>query len=530
MTDRVAVRRALISLSNKTGLDSLAAGLARHGVELISTGGTAAKLRELGHAVRDIADVTGFPEIMDGRVKTLHPKVHGALLGVRDNAEHRARMEEHGIAPIDLVVVNLYPFEATVAAGTDRDSIIENIDIGGPSMVRSAAKNHAFVTVVTDPQDYDALLADLDANDGATSLELRRRVAAKAFALTAAYDSVISQWFAFADQKERFPATWTLSAKLQMPLRYGENPHQKAALYLPLGPRARGIAEAEQVQGKELSYNNLNDASAALDLVAEFRNGPPAIVIVKHANPCGVARADSLVDAWRAALACDGVSAFGGIVAANRPLDGPTAEAIAAIFTEVVVAPDADADARAIFAKKKNLRLLLTGELPDPARGGQSLAVIAGGLLVQDRDNGRITADDLKCVTKRQPTERELADCLFAWTVAKHVKSNAIVYAKDGATAGIGAGQMNRRDSARIAAAKAIEAAQTHGWPEPRTIGSSVASDAFFPFADGLLAAVEAGATAVIQPGGSIRDDEVIAAADEAGLAMLFTGMRHFRH
>jgi phosphoribosylaminoimidazolecarboxamide formyltransferase/IMP cyclohydrolase len=520
----------LISLSNKTGLDSLAAGLARHGVELISTGGTAAKLRELGHAVRDIADVTGFPEIMDGRVKTLHPKVHGALLGVRDNAEHRARMEEHGIAPIDLVVVNLYPFEATVAAGTDRDSIIENIDIGGPSMVRSAAKNHAFVTVVTDPQDYDALLADLDANDGATSLELRRRVAAKAFALTAAYDSVISQWFAFADQKERFPATWTLSAKLQMPLRYGENPHQKAALYLPLGPRARGIAEAEQVQGKELSYNNLNDASAALDLVAEFRNGPPAIVIVKHANPCGVARADSLVDAWRAALACDGVSAFGGIVAANRPLDGPTAEAIAAIFTEVVVAPDADADARAIFAKKKNLRLLLTGELPDPARGGQSLAVIAGGLLVQDRDNGRITADDLKCVTKRQPTERELADCLFAWTVAKHVKSNAIVYAKDGATAGIGAGQMNRRDSARIAAAKAIEAAQTNGWPEPRTIGSSVASDAFFPFADGLLAAVEAGATAVIQPGGSIRDDEVIAAADEAGLAMLFTGMRHFRH
>ncbi len=530
MTDQVPIKRALISLSDKTGLDSLAAGLARHGVELVSTGGTAAKLRELGHAVRDIADVTGFPEIMDGRVKTLHPKVHGALLGVRDNAEHRARMDEHGIAPIDLVVVNLYPFEATVAAGADRDSIIDNIDIGGPSMVRSAAKNHAFVTVVTDPQEYEALLAELDANDGATSLDLRRRGAAKAFALTAAYDSMISQWFAFADQKERFPATWTLSAKLQMPLRYGENPHQKAALYLPLGPRARGIAKAEQVQGKELSYNNLNDASAALDLVAEFRDGPPTIVIVKHANPCGVARADSLVDAWRAALACDSVSAFGGIVAANRPLDGPTAEAIAAIFTEVVVAPDADADARAIFAKKKNLRLLLTGELPDPARGGQSLAVIAGGLLVQDRDNGRITADDLKCVTKREPTDGELADCLFAWTVAKHVKSNAIVYAKDGATAGIGAGQMNRRDSARIAGAKAIEAAQTNGWVEPRTIGSSVASDAFFPFADGLLAAVEAGASAVIQPGGSIRDDEVIAAADEAGLAMLFTGMRHFRH
>ena len=530
MTDLVPIKRALISLSDKAGLDELAAGLARHGVELISTGGTAAKLRELGHDVRDISEVTGFPEIMDGRVKTLHPKVHGGLLGVRDNPQHRAMMDEHDIAPIDLVVVNLYPFEQTVAKGAARDEIIENIDIGGPSMLRSAAKNHAFVVVVTDPADYDALLAELDANEGATSLPLRRRLAAKAYALTAAYDSMISQWFAFADQGERFPATWTLSAKLQMPLRYGENPHQKAALYLPLGPRARGIAEAEQVQGKELSYNNLNDASAALDLAAEFRDDQPAIVIVKHANPCGVARADSLVEAWRQALACDSVSAFGGIVAANRTLDGPTAEAIAAIFTEVVVAPDADEDARAIFAKKKNLRLLLTGELPDPARGGQSLAVIAGGLLVQDRDNGRITRDDLKCVTRRQPTERELADCLFAWTVAKHVKSNAIVYAKDGATAGVGAGQMNRRDSARIAAAKAIEAAETNGWPEPRTVGSAVASDAFFPFADGLLAAVEAGATAVIQPGGSIRDDEVIAAADDAGIAMLFTGMRNFRH
>jgi len=530
VTELVPIKRALISLSDKAGLAELAAGLARHNVELISTGGTAAKLRELGHQVRDISEVTGFPEIMDGRVKTLHPKVHGGLLGVRDNAEHRARMEEHDIAPIDLVVVNLYPFEQTVAAGAGRDDIIENIDIGGPSMVRSAAKNHAFVAVVTDPAGYDAVLAELDANCGATSLALRRRLAAKAFALTAAYDSMISQWFAFADLGERFPASWTQSNRLKMPLRYGENPHQKAALYIPAGPHARGIAQAEQVQGKALSYNNLNDASAALDLAAEFRDDRPVIVIVKHANPCGVARADTLVDAWRAALACDSVSAFGGIVAANRLLDGPTAEAIAAIFTEVVVAPDADDDARAIFAKKKNLRLLLTGELPDPSRGGQSLAVIAGGLLVQDRDNGKITRDDLKCVTRREPTDCELADCLFAWTVAKHVKSNAIVYAKDGATAGIGAGQMNRRDSARIAAAKAIEAAETNAWPEPRTIGSAVASDAFFPFADGLLAAVEAGATAVIQPGGSIRDDEVIAAADEAGIAMLFTGMRHFRH
>jgi len=529
MTDLVPVRRALISLSDKSGLDRLAEGLTRHGVEIVSTGGTAARLRELGAEVRDISDLTGFPEMMDGRVKTLHPKVHGGLLGVRDNPEHAAAMEEHGIAPIDLVVVNLYPFLETLMSGADRNTIIENIDIGGPSMVRSAAKNHAHVAIVTDPADYEALMAELD-EKGGTTLELRKKLASKAYALTAAYDSTISQWFAFGDQGERFPETWSFASRLKMPLRYGENPHQRAALYVPVGPTARGIAQAEQVQGKELSYNNLNDASAALELAAEFRDGPPTVVIVKHANPCGVATRDSLLDAWNEALACDSVSAFGGIVATNRPLDGPTAEAITAIFTEVVVAPDADDAAREVFARKKNLRLLLTGELPNPARGGQTLAVIAGGLLVQDRDNGTITRDQLKCVTKRQATDQEIADCLFAWTVAKHVKSNAIVYAKDGVTAGIGAGQMNRRDSSRIAAAKAKEAADTHGWAEPRTVGSAVASDAFFPFADGLLAAAEAGATAVIQPGGSIRDDEVIAAADEAGLAMLFTGMRHFRH
>ncbi len=530
MTDLVPVRRALISLSDKAKLDELAKALAKHGVELVSTGGTAAKLRETGANVRDVSDLTGFPEMMDGRVKTLHPKVHGGLLGVRDNPEHTAAMEEHDIAPIDLVVVNLYPFEATVMRGASRDEIIENIDIGGPSMVRSAAKNHAFVTIVTDPADYEELIAELDANGGSTSLAFRKRMAAKAFALTAAYDSMISQWFAYADQGLRWPPSWTMSANLKMPLRYGENPHQQAALYIPAGPHTRGIAQAEQVQGKELSYNNLNDANAALELVSEFRDSEPTIVIVKHANPCGVATRASLLDAWTEALACDSVSAFGGIVAANRPLDGATAEAIAHIFTEVVVAPDADGDAKAIFAKKKNLRLLLTGELPDPARPGQTLAVITGGLLVQDRDNGRITRDQLKCVTKRQPSEQELKDCLFAWTVAKHVKSNAIVYAKDGVTAGVGAGQMNRRDSARIAALRAREAAEAAGWSEPRTVGSAVASDAFFPFADGLLSAAEAGATAVIQPGGSIRDEEVIAAADEAGLAMLFTGMRHFRH
>jgi phosphoribosylaminoimidazolecarboxamide formyltransferase/IMP cyclohydrolase len=529
MTDVVPVRRALISLSDKDGLEELAAGLARHGIELVSTGGTAGKLRELGANVRDISDLTGFPEMMDGRVKTLHPKVHGGLLGVRDNPQHAAAMNAHDIAPIDLVVVNLYPFLNTVMSGADRDAVIENIDIGGPSMVRSAAKNHAFVTIVTDSADYPLLLEQLDAHGG-TTLDFRKKLAAKAYALTAAYDSTISQWFAFADQGERWPDSWTRASTLKMPLRYGENPHQQAALYLPVGPAARGVAQAVQVQGKELSYNNLNDANAALELAAEFRDAAPTVVIVKHANPCGVASRDSLLDAWTEALACDSVSAFGGIVATNRPLDAATAEAIAGIFTEVVVAPDADEGAREIFAKKKNLRLLLTGELPDPTRGGQTMAVIAGGILVQDRDNGTIAPDQLKVVTKRQPTEEELADCLFAWTVAKHVKSNAIVYAKDGVTAGIGAGQMNRRDSARIAAAKAREAAETQGWPQPRTVGSAVASDAFFPFADGLLAAVEAGATAVIQPGGSIRDDEVIAAADAAGLAMLFTGMRHFRH
>ena len=529
MTDLVPVRRALISLSDKSGLGELAAGLARHGVEIVSTGGTAAKLREAGAEVRDISDLTGFPEMMDGRVKTLHPKVHGGLLAVRDNPEHAAAMQEHAIAPIDLVVVNLYPFLNTVMSGADRDTIIENIDIGGPSMVRSAAKNHAHVAIVTDPADYAALLEQLDSNGG-TTLEFRKKLAAKAYALTAAYDSTISQWFAFSDQGERWPETWTIASKLKMPLRYGENPHQQAALYVPVGPHVRGIAQASQVQGKELSYNNLNDANAALELVSEFRGADPTVVIVKHANPCGVATRGSLIDAWREALACDSVSAFGGIVATNRPLDAETAAAITDIFTEVVVAPDADEAAKAIFAKKKNLRLLLTGDLPDARRAGQSLAVITGGLLVQDRDNGIVSRDEIKCVTKRQPSEQEIRDCLFAWTVAKHVKSNAIVYAKDGVTAGIGAGQMNRRDSARIAAIRAKEAAEANGWPEPRTVGSAVASDAFFPFADGLLAAAEAGATAVIQPGGSIRDEDVIAAADEAGLAMLFTGMRHFRH
>ncbi|KQM20232.1 phosphoribosylaminoimidazolecarboxamide formyltransferase [Sphingomonas sp. Leaf24] len=527
--DHVIAQRALLSVSDKSGIVDLATALSRHGVELVSTGGTAAALRDAGLTVRDISDLTGFPEMMDGRVKTLHPIVHGGLLAVRDNAEHVASMKEHGIGAIDIVVVNLYPFEATVAKGADRDTIIENIDIGGPSMVRSAAKNHDAVAIVTDPADYAALIAELDANGG-TSLATRRRFAAKAYAATAAYDSAIAQWFAFADQGQAFPDTLPLAFTRGAELRYGENPHQSASLYIPRGPAARGIAQAEQVQGKALSYNNYNDADAALELVSEFRDGPPTVVIVKHANPCGVATGDTLIEAYQAALACDSVSAFGGIIAVNRPLDGETARAISGIFTEVVAAPDADDEARAVFAAKKNLRLLLTGELPDPARGGLTVKTIAGGLLVQSRDAGNLDQVELKVVTKRQPTKQEMADCRFAWTVAKHVKSNAIVYARGGSTAGIGAGQMNRLESARIAAWKAKDAADKAGWSEARTIGSAVASDAFFPFADGLLAAVEAGATAVIQPGGSIRDEEVIAAADDAGLAMVFTGMRHFRH
>ena len=521
MTD-VTIRRALLSVSDKAGLVELGCALSDRGVELVSTGGTAKALREAGLAVRDVSDLTGFPEMMDGRVKTLHPMVHGGLLAVRDNPEHAAAMAEHAIGAIDLVVVNLYPFAETVTRGAERDEVIENIDIGGPSMVRSAAKNHAFVAIVTDPADY-AMVAK-----GTTTLGERKQLAAKAYALTAQYDATIASWFAFADQGLLFPDTVSIPLRRADELRYGENPHQKAALYLPAGPATRGVGQAEQVQGKELSYNNLGDADAALELVAEFKDAQPTVVIVKHANPCGVATADTLVEAYQAAFECDSVSAFGGIIACNRPLDGPTAEAICDIFTEVVVAPGADEAARAVFAKKKNLRLLLCGEFADPLRPGVVLKSITGGFLLQTRDNG--TLGELQVVTKRRPTPQELADCRFAWTIAKHVKSNAIVYAKDGVTAGIGAGQMNRRDSSRIAAMKAAEAAEKYGWATSRTVGSAVASDAFFPFADGLLAAAEAGATAVIQPGGSMRDAEVIAAADAAGLAMVFTGMRHFRH
>jgi phosphoribosylaminoimidazolecarboxamide formyltransferase/IMP cyclohydrolase len=524
-----AIRRALISVSDKTGLIDLAKALHALGVQILSTGGTAKALKDAGLAVKDVSEHTGFPETMDGRLKTLHPKVHGGLLAIRGNAEHDAAADAHGIAPIDLLVVNLYPFEATVAKGAAFEDCIENIDIGGPAMIRAAAKNHAAVTVVVDPEDYGRVLADIGGNGGATTLELRKTLAAKAYARTAAYDAAIGGWLS-ETLGETAPAWRAFGGRLAQELRYGENPHQRAAFYRS-GERRPGVATAMQHQGKELSYNNLNDTDAAFELVAEFDpRASPAVAIIKHANPCGVALGATLTEAYAKALRCDPVSAFGGIIALNGTIDAATAREIGAIFTEVVIAPDATDEARAVFAQKKSLRLLTTGGLPDPRAGGLAFRSLAGGFLVQSRDNAVVDDMTLKVVTKRQPTPRELADLKFAFKVAKHVKSNAIVYARDGATAGIGAGQMSRVDSARIAALKAAEAAKAAGEAEPLTRGSVVASDAFFPFADGLLAAAEAGATAAIQPGGSVRDDEVIKAADEAGLAMVFTGTRHFRH
>jgi phosphoribosylaminoimidazolecarboxamide formyltransferase / IMP cyclohydrolase len=528
MTNLVPIGRALISVSDKTGLLDLARALAGYGVELISTGGTSGMLRAAGLAVRDVSDVTGFPEMMDGRVKTLHPNVHGGLLALRDDDEHLVAMAAHGIEPIDLLIVNLYPFEETVAKGADHATCIENIDIGGPAMIRAAAKNHRFVTVVTDPRDYDCLLATLKANDGATTMAFRQKLALTAYSRTAAYDTAVSTWLA-DEIKEPNPRYRSFAGTLAQPLRYGENPHQAAAFYTD-GSRRPGVATAQQWQGKELSYNNINDTDAAFELVAEFAGGAPACAIIKHANPCGVATAATLTEAYQRAYQCDQTSAFGGIVALNQVLDGATAEEICKIFTEVVIAPDATDEAKAVFAGKKNLRLLTTGALPDPKAKGLAFKQVAGGFLVQDRDAGHVSASDLKVVTKRKPTDKELADLMFAWTVAKHVKSNAIIYVKDGATVGVGAGQMSRVDSTRIAARKAQDMAEALGLPGPLTKGSVVASDAFFPFADGLITAAEAGATAIIQPGGSMRDDEVIAAADERGLAMVFTGQRHFRH
>ncbi|KIC49968.1 bifunctional phosphoribosylaminoimidazolecarboxamide formyltransferase/IMP cyclohydrolase [Tateyamaria sp. ANG-S1] len=527
MTDLYPVRRALISVSDKTGLVEFATALAGHGVELLSTGGTARTLREAGLSVKDVSEVTGFPEMMDGRVKTLHPVVHGGLLALRDNDDHVASMDEHGIGAIDLVVVNLYPFEETVAKGAEYAEVIENIDIGGPAMIRSAAKNHGFVNIVVDVEDYDVVLAEMSANDGKTTYALRQRLAQTAYARTAAYDTAVSTWM--AAQVESTPRRRTFGGQVAQTLRYGENPHQAAAFYTD-GSARPGVATATQHQGKELSYNNINDTDAAFELVSEFAGQGPACAIIKHANPCGVATGATLKEAYTRAFDCDRTSAFGGIIALNHELDEDTAREITGIFTEVVIAPGASDGAVRIFKEKKNLRLLTTDGLADASAAGLAVKQVSGGFLVQDKDVGRITREDLKVVTKRQPSEQEMSDMLFAWTVAKHVKSNAIIYVKDGATVGVGAGQMSRLDSSTIAATKAGRMAADLGLSETTAKGSVVASDAFFPFADGLLAAAEAGATAVIQPGGSMRDDEVIAAADEAGLAMVFTGMRHFRH
>jgi len=524
---RRKIDRALLSVSDKTGLADFAKALRKHGVEIVSTGGTAKLLRDAGIAVTDVAEITGMPEMMDGRVKTLHPSIHGGLLAVRGNAAHEKALAEHAIPPIDLLVVNLYPFESTVEGGADFDTCIEKIDIGGPALIRAAAKNHASVTVVVDPADYPLVLAEMDANGGATTRALRKSLAARAFARTAAYDAAIAAWFA-GKLGEKTPRTMAIAGRLAEVLRYGENPHQWAAFYRT-GERHFGVATAVQVQGKELSYNNLNDTDAAYELVAEFDpKTTAAVAIIKHANPCGVALGATLAEAYGKALACDPVSAFGGIVALNRSLDEEAAREIVKIFTEVIIAPDASDEATAIVAEKKNLRLLLAGVLPDPKAEGLTFRSLAGGFLVQSRDND--VAADLKVVTKRKPTDKELADLIFAFTVAKHVKSNAIVYARDGATVGIGAGQMSRVDAARMAAWKAADAAKTQGRKQNLTQGSVAASDAFFPFPDALMVIAGAGATAVIQPGGSMRDDEVIAAADAAGLAMVITGMRHFRH
>ena len=526
---QTVIKRALLSVSDKNGLAQLGQALAARGVELVSTGGTAKTLRGAGLEVRDVSDLTGFPEMMDGRVKTLHPRVHGGLLALRDNDDHVAAMTAHDIGPIDMVVVNLYPFEETVAKGADFDTCIENIDIGGPAMIRSAAKNHTFVNVVTDVEDYADLLDEMNRLDGQTTLALRQRLAQTAYARTAAYDSAVSTWMGGAVGTQN-PRRRSFSGTLAQTLRYGENPHQTASFYTDGTGRA-GVATATQHQGKELSYNNINDTDAAFELVAEFDPADgPAVAIIKHANPCGVARGATLKEAYQNAFNCDRTSAFGGIIALNQPLDEGTANEIVGIFTEVVIAPGASDAAKAVFASKKNLRLLTTDGLPDPKTVITTYRQVGGGMLVQDKDVGYVGMNDLKVVTKVAPSDEQMNDLLFAWKVAKHVKSNAIVYVKDKATVGVGAGQMSRLDSALIAAKKSERMAEAMDLPEPLSIGSAVASDAFFPFADGLLEAVAAGATCVIQPGGSMRDDEVIAAADEAGIAMVFTGMRHFKH
>ena len=519
------IRRALLSVSDKTGLIDLAHALQASHVEILSTGGTARALRDAGITAMDVADETDFPEIMGGRVKTLHPKIHGGLLARRDLDDHLNAMKQENIKGIDLLVVNLYPFEATLTSTNNRDALVEKIDIGGPAMLRAAAKNYDFLTVLCDPADYPKFIQSFQKYGGA-NFAMREQLAAKTFARTAAYDSAISGWMA-SHLGQKLPDMTSLAGSKTASLRYGENPHQQAVLY-KTGARRPGVTTARQLQGKPLSYNNINDTDAAFELVADF--DAPTIAIIKHANPCGVASASDLLAAWNMAFTADPVSAFGGIVAMNRLLDTATASAIAELFTEVVIAPDASQDALQIMSAKPNLRLLLTGDMPDRTDAYVKFKSVAGGFLAQSRDAGMVVKSALRIVTKTAPTDAQLDDLLFAWAVAKHVKSNAIVFAKEGSTVGIGAGQMSRVDAARIAVQKAGDTAAHHGWDTPRTIGAVAASDAFFPFADGLEVLAAAGAAAVIQPGGSMHDDRVIAAADAAGIAMVFTGMRHFNH
>jgi len=518
------IQRALISVSDKAGIVDFAKELSRFDIEILSTGGTARMLREAGLDVKDVSDFTGFPEMLDGRVKTLHPKVHGGLLGMRENPEHVAKMEEHGIEPIDMVVVNLYPFEATVAdPDCSLEDAIENIDIGGPTMLRSAAKNNRDVTVVVNHNDYAAVLEEMNSSDGAVSRETNFKLAVKVYQHTAAYDGAISNWLGCrtGDEPTTFSDTLTVQYKRNEVMRYGENPHQKAAFYVEKDISESSIATARQLQGKALSYNNIADTDAALECVKQFDEGP-ACVIVKHANPCGVAYGATLLEAYERAFSTDTESAFGGIIAFNRELDAATAQAIVdQQFVEVIIAPAVSDEAVAVVAAKKNVRLLACGEWPQEPAARFDYKKVNGGILVQDCDLDLYS--ELKVVSKRQPTEKEMEDLLFTWRVAKFVKSNAIVYGKDGMTVGVGAGQMSRVNSARIAAIKA-----EHAGLEVK--GSVMASDAFFPFRDGIDNAAEAGIAAVIQPGGSIRDEEVIAAADEHGMAMVFTSMRHFRH
>ncbi len=516
--DVIPVRRALLSASDKRGLVDFARRLAACGVELLSTGGTAAALREAGLAVVEVGELTGAGEFLDGRVKTLHPAVHGAILARRDREEHRQALEARAITPIDLVVVNLYPFEATVAGGGDFDAGIETIDIGGPAMIRAAAKNHAFVAVVVEPEDYEAVAAEIERHGG-TTLTTRRQLAARAFRRTAAYDAAIARWLTAAVGESPLAERFVLAGERLQTLRYGENPHQQAALYRSDEARP-GAVRARQLQGKALSYNNLLDADAAFELAAEFDQ--PAVVIVKHNNPCGVAVGHDPVEVWKRALASDPVSAFGGIVALNHRVEAELAQELTRLFLEVVIAPEFAPEARELLARKANLRLLETGGVPRPDDNGLMVRTLAGGFLVQERDRGSVSSDRLEVVTRRAPTEAELADLLFAWKVVKHVRSNAIVLARARATVGVGAGQMSRVDAVRLAVEKARAGRGSRG--------AVLASDAFFPFADGLVEAARAGVTAVIQPGGSVRDGEVIAAADEHDMAMVFTRMRHFRH